>query len=68
MYTLTINGFKTKKQAEEFAKWYESQGEQDISYWLELNEKTGCNNMDFDLNSYPLKWKGNNLNITIIPQ
>ena len=34
-YQVTFKGFKTQKQAEEFAYWYSGAGEQDVSLWLE---------------------------------
>ncbi len=38
MRTLTIKGFETDKQAEEFAKWYNARGEQEFSTWLEYSD------------------------------
>lgn len=34
-YQVTFKGFKTSKQAEEFAMWYAGSGEQDVCLWLE---------------------------------
>lgn len=35
MYSIQINGFKTKEEAKEFLIWYMEQGEQDIDIWLQ---------------------------------
>lgn len=34
-YQVTFKGFKTPKQAKEFALWYSGSGEQDVGIWLE---------------------------------
>jgi hypothetical protein len=38
MRTLTIKGFETDAQAEEFAKWYIARGEQEFGTWLEYSD------------------------------
>jgi hypothetical protein len=35
MYGVLFKNFETRQQAEEFARWYEGQGEQDIGFWFE---------------------------------
>jgi hypothetical protein len=40
-YNVLIKGFKTKAEAETFASWYDNQGEQDISIWLECRQSEG---------------------------
>lgn len=40
-YELVIKGFKTKAEAETFVSWYDEQGEQDISIWLECRKNEG---------------------------
>lgn len=65
MYSLKIDGFKTKAQAEAFVKWYEGQGEQDANIWFECRKAEGKIDVDFmPVNcskTYPLKWEGNEL-------
>ncbi len=34
-WSVTFKGFKTQQQAEEFAAWYEGQGESESGVWLE---------------------------------
>ena len=34
-FQVTFKGFKTPKQAKEFALWYSGSGEQDVGIWLE---------------------------------
>lgn len=38
--TLTIKGFTSPDQVEEFCDWYSGQGEQDLSIWFEYNSDT----------------------------
>jgi len=40
MYEVRIKGFKTKQAMNEFASWFDGQGEQDCSIWME--EHAGC--------------------------
>ena len=65
MYSLKIEGFKTKAQAEAFVKWYEGQGEQDANIWFECRMSEGEIDVDFmpvDIRkTYPLKWDGDEL-------
>lgn len=39
MVRLVIEGFKTLEDAMEYASWFEGQGEQDASIWMEMNDK-----------------------------
>lgn len=32
-YTVTFKGFKNRKQALDFARWFEGSGEQGLDYW-----------------------------------
>jgi hypothetical protein len=41
MYEVLVKGFLTKDEAEEFAKWYSEQGEQDAMIWLECAKVRG---------------------------
>lgn len=63
MYSLKINGFKTKSQAEAFIQWYEGQGEQDASVWFGERQHDGQIDVDFMpvdcQKTYPLTWKDN---------
>lgn len=65
MYTLKIDGFKTKEQAEAFLNWYEGQGEQDANIWFECRKSEGGIDVDFmpvDIRkTYPLTWTNNEL-------
>lgn len=62
-YELHIKGFKTKAQAEAFAKWYEGAGEQDAQVWFECRKDEGEIDIDFMPTdcSKGLKWKDNAL-------
>ncbi len=40
-YTVTINGFVSKKQAMAFATWLSEQGEQDFQVWADISEVDG---------------------------
>jgi len=66
-YQITIHGFKTKQQAEQFIHWYEGQGEQDASIWFECRQVEGELDVDFmptDLvKTFPLVWEEENLNL-----
>jgi hypothetical protein len=35
MFEVHIKGFKTLEAAQQFASWFDNQGEQDITYWWE---------------------------------
>lgn len=69
MYSIKIDGFKTKEQAEAFVQWYEGQGEQDASIWFEC--KKNENEIDVDFmpvdckKTYPLTWTGDVLSATL---
>ena len=39
-YEVHFKGFSTKARADEFASWFEGQGEQDCAPWM--NEHAGC--------------------------
>ena len=45
-FDLIIKGFKSKTQIKEFIKWYEGQGEQDASLWLEDVKAQGIIGVD----------------------
>jgi hypothetical protein len=60
MYSLKLEGFKTKEQVKAFIDWYEGQGEQDSAEWFECNEKLGVSFMGVDLKT-EYKWDGNTL-------
>ena len=47
MYSLQLNGFKTKQQAKEFLSWYEGQGEQDAANWFEVACDAGRIDVDW---------------------
>jgi hypothetical protein len=38
---LTIVGFTSQEQINQFMSWYSGQGEQDIDYWLECRHDEG---------------------------
>ena len=60
-YSITLHGFDTKEQAQMFLDWFDGQGEQDITYWIECGENlnglryVGVNNLVKE------KWNGNTL-------
>ncbi len=68
MYTVTVTGFDTKKQAEAFAKWYENTGEQIISECLNDSDfDLSVESMNTDMDKYSLEWKeDNNLELPLI--
>ena len=41
MFEVHVVGFKTEEQARQFIEWYEGQGEQDITIWLECRQSEG---------------------------
>lgn len=49
MYSVTISGFKSKEEVEEFFNWYGGQGEQDFGCWLD--------HQDIKLNFAPVNLK-----------
>lgn len=53
-FTLTIKGFKSKEQVEEFASWYVGEGEQSLSEWLKCYEN--IDSMNVDCNKMLNKW------------
>lgn len=63
MYEIRITGFKTKEQANEFASWYEGQGEQDAQVWFEIAKEKCRIDVDFmpvDTRKYnKCDWIGN---------
>lgn len=68
-YTLTIKGFKNMAQVEEFANWYEGQGEQDAFVWFEIAKDNGnidVDSMCVDVHTPYIKSE-NNLTITVRP-
>lgn len=68
MFEVHIEGFKTKKQAEEFITWYCEQGEQDASIWMEVNGGYGCSSLNLDATkTFPLKWDGNKVVMIVEP-
>jgi hypothetical protein len=47
MFSVKINGFRSKAEAEAFVEWYEGQGEQDAQLWLEESKARGRIDRDF---------------------
>jgi hypothetical protein len=47
-FKVTFTGFETEEQAKTFADWFEGQGEQDASIWMEENSDITdvCVNME----------------------
>lgn len=41
MFEVRIKGFKTPEAAEQFAAWFEGQGESDIAYWWDARLDEG---------------------------
>ena len=64
MYSVKVVGFKTQEEAKQFIKWYEGQGEQDISIWLECRKSEDLIDiryLDTDCSkTYPIKFDENN--------
>ncbi len=61
MYSVVLNGFKTKAQCQAFVNWYEGQGEQNSSYWFECRKDEGeidIDHMYIDLQK-PYEWQEN---------
>ena len=62
-YTLKIEGFKNKRQVEEFIRWYEGSGEQNSADWFDARVAEG----ELDVNfmpvhiqeTYPIQFDGN---------
>lgn len=71
MFSVIVKGFPTKEAAEAWVGWYEGQGEQDVSTWMDeqLNARTSANT-DCQA-TYPLEWDNDTvelfLNVTIKP-
>ena len=60
-FSLTLRGFKTKQQVQEFLNWYEGQGEQDSCIWFECQDNMdGVTTMNVDVRK-EYEWDGNNL-------
>ena len=51
-FKVVFTGFKTLKQAQCFADWYEGQGEQDCDVWMSINVPDGIANMNTDMDKY----------------
>lgn len=34
-FNVLVSGFKSRAEADEFIKWFDGQGEQDLAYWFE---------------------------------
>jgi len=45
--TLTVTGFNTIKEAEEFCNWYSGQGQDDACIWFEARKSEGVINCEF---------------------
>lgn len=62
-YTLKIEGFKSKRQVEEFIRWYEGQGEQNAADWFDARMAEGELDVDFMpvhiQETYPIQFNGN---------
>lgn len=62
-YTLKIEGFKNKRQVEEFIHWYEGQGEQNAADWFDARMTEGELDVDFMpvhiQETYPIQFNGN---------
>lgn len=62
-YTLKIEGFKSKRQVEEFIRWYGGQGEQNAADWFDARMAEGKLDVDFMpvhiQETYPIKFNGN---------
>jgi hypothetical protein len=66
-YTVTFHGFISKEEAEAFAGWYEGQGEQDVTIWLECRRDESP---DAQIRKYihvdvgkPYRWVDDNLKV-----
>lgn len=70
-FKIEISGFTSQAQAEQFAQWYNHQGEQYICDWLECRHQEGkvdCTSLNVDLlKTLPLKWADNTLKIKVSP-
>ena len=62
-YTLKIEGFKSKRQVEEFIRWYEGSGEQNSADWFDARMAEGELDVDFMpvhiQETYPIQFNGN---------
>lgn len=68
MFSIKISGFKNKAQAETFVHWYEGQGEQDITVWLECRDDIDVKYINTKLSeTFPLKWEGDCLQMVVSP-
>ncbi len=64
--TVQLTGFKTKKQAEEFVRWYCEAGEQDSAIWFDdRKDKIGCRFISIEGEEFPLKWNDNTLSVSV---
>ena len=71
-FKVEISGFTSKVQAEQFVIWYEGQGEQHVSDWLECrarNNEADCSSLNVDcLKTYPLTWENEVLKMVVSPK
>lgn len=56
MYNVLIKGFKSPEAAEEFIRWYEGQGEQDITIWFDSQHPPVESQVCDVEKTYPIKW------------
>ena len=69
-FSITIKGFTSKEQIQQFYSWYEGQGEQTACEWFEYRKEEGlldCKSMLTDMEKIPY-FDGNNLTFFIKPR
>lgn len=59
MFNVTLKGFKTKEEAEEFISWYGNSGEQDFGDHLECQDDFDMSFASVDYLNSP-QWDGPN--------
>lgn len=65
MITVTITGFKTIKEAKEWATAYREGVEQDMSIWAEVNKKEHKSGYGFPFNTNNIKEEESNITINL---
>jgi hypothetical protein len=66
-FKVVFSGFETEEQAKHFANWFEGQGEQDCSIWMEEHAKINAVNVDMSKYAKQGGFTANKENEIIVP-
>ena len=64
-FSVKLEGFNTKEEADEFLNWYSGQGEQDAAYWFECRVDEGLISTRFMGMNGSAEWNGDVLEATL---